>query len=176
MTGSRSSFVTVVAWIFIVLSGFATMIAIAQNILIQTMLSGPEFNQALASAKQSPEAPAAAHFMLANARWFFVLFLVVSVAMLVAAIGLLKRWNWARLMFIGLMALAVLWQLGGLVGVGLFMSSMPALPEADAQDQFQAMFIGIMIFTVVIALVFAVLFGWIVKRLVAPAVVAEFRR
>jgi hypothetical protein len=44
---NRSTFVTVVAWIFIVLAGFTTFIAILQNIMISLMFSGGHMGEAL---------------------------------------------------------------------------------------------------------------------------------
>ena len=38
----RSTFVTVVAWVFIVLSGFGTLISLLQNLMIQTVFTSPE--------------------------------------------------------------------------------------------------------------------------------------
>jgi cell division protein FtsX len=40
----RSTFVTVVGWIFIILAGFATLISILQNVMIALVFSAPQMD------------------------------------------------------------------------------------------------------------------------------------
>lgn len=174
----RSVFVTVVAWIFIALSGFGTLISILQNILIQTAFSSAEFNQAM-QAPAPPGTPPFAMFMATHMHWFFLLFLLASAFMLVSSIGLLKRWNWARLCFVGLMVLGIAWQL---VGLGIQFSMFSSMREQFSAAATQGgpdmgpFFVAIAVVSVLFALVFGVLFGWIAKRLLSAEIAAEFRR
>lgn len=172
----KSTFVTVVAWVFIVLSGFGTLISLLQNLMIQTVFTSPEVVQA-AQGPAPPGAPPFAVFMLRHMVAVFVFFLLVQVLTLASSVGLLMRRNWARRLFIGVMAFGIVWNLGGLVLQFAMFSSMreqfAAIP--DAPDM-RAFFIGIAIVCVVFALGFSALFGWIAKRLMSPQVVAEFAR
>ena len=173
----QSTFVTVVAWIFIALSGFGTAISILQNILVQTVFRSPEVSQAVQTPP--PGTPPFAAFMTAHFQWFFLAFLLVSAFMLASSIGLLKRRNWARLSFIGLLSLAILWQIGGLALQFSMISSMRQQFSAAAVQggpDMAPFFIGIAVVSVLFAVGFSVLFGWIIKRLLSPAVVAEFIR
>ena len=174
----RSTFVTVVAWIFITLSGIGTVIAVLQNIMLFTVFRSPEATQAL-QAPPPPGMPPAAAFMMNHFYLFFVAFLVISAFTLIASFGLLKRWNWARLSFIGIMVLGIVWNLGGLVlQLGMF-SSMQEQFSANAQHdgpEMQAFFIAVVVVSVLFAVGLSVLFGWIAKRLHSQAVVSEFRR
>lgn len=171
----RSTFVSVVAWIFIVLSGFGTMMSILQNVMIQVVMADP----AVRDAMQTPpmDAPAFAIFLFSNFQLFFLLFLLVSALTLASSIGLLLRRNWARVAFIGLMALGVVWNLGGLALQLWMFSSMreqfAALPEGPDMQPF---FIVISAVSVLFALVFSGLFGWIARRLLSAPVAAEFAR
>ena len=172
----RSTFVTVLAWIFIVLSGFGTAIAILQNIMIQTVFNSPEFNQA--TQTMPPGAPPFAAFMMSHFQLFFIAFLLASVFMLISSIGLLKRWNWARLCFIGLMALAIAWQLAGLgIQFSMFSSMHEQFSSAATQGapDMAPFFIAIAVFSVIFALGFSLLFGWIIKKLVSAPIAGEFR-
>lgn len=170
---AKSTFVTVLAWIFIVLSGFATLIGVMQNIMIQTMFADPKFNEGL--SRMPPDAPAFASFMASNFRLFFAVMLACFALTLVSSIGLLKRRNWARLVFICIMTLGIIWNLGGLALQFTMFSSFPPLPkESHESDAFQSMFIGFMIFGVAVAIAFSALYAWIIKRLVSPSIVAEF--
>jgi hypothetical protein len=175
-TINRSIFVTVVAWIFIALSGFGTMISILQNIMIQTMLSGPEMEKAL-QAPHAAGAPPLATFMAAHFQLFFLAFLVVSALMLAASIGLLKRKNWARLLFVGLMILGIVWHLGGLVlQFTMFSFMQDNFSNAPGAPNIKPFIIGMAIVSIIFALAFSGLFGWIAKRLLSPAVTAEFKQ
>lgn len=173
----QSAFVTVVAWIFIALSGFGTVISILQNIMVQTVFRSPEVSQAMQTPP--PGAPPFATFMVTHFQWFFLAFLLASSFTLVSAIGLLKRRNWARLSFIGLLSLAILWQVGGLaLQFSIFSSireqlSAAAVPGGPDMGPF---FIAMAVVSILFAVGFSVLFGWIIKRLLSPAVAAEFIR
>jgi hypothetical protein len=96
---------------------------------------------------------------------------------LVSAIGLLKRLNWARLCFIGIMALAVLWSLLSLVlqwMMSSFMLEQFAAASGENGIDMRPFFLAVTVMSAVFSLGFGVLFGWIAKRLLSPEVVAEF--
>ncbi|MBO9664053.1 hypothetical protein [Dokdonella sp.] len=172
----RSTFITVVAWVFIVLSGFATVISVLQNIMIQTMFRGPEIGQGM-RVTSSVGLPIAAAFMAEHVHLFFLAFLVLSIFTLACSIGLLKRRNWARLGFVGIMVLAIVWNLGGLVlQFSLFASMQDQLPgDATRAGMSMGPFLMVMmIVNVLLAIGLSVLFGWIAGRLLSPAVREEF--
>ena len=176
-TLSKSTFVTTLAWVFIVLSGFATLISIAQNIMIQTMFNDADLSGALATSQQSPDVPAAASFMASHFKVVFASFLLLFTTTLVSSIGLLKRRNWARWIFITLMALGIVWNVLGLVLQFVMFSSIP-VPPVTSQDPvpFKSMFIVIMILSTAMAIGVSALFGWIIKRLISQPVIAEFEK
>ena len=68
--------------------------------------------------------PPFAAFMFSHFQLFFLLVLLLSAFTLISSIGLLKRLNWARLCFIGVMVFGIVYQLGGLVIQFLMFSSM----------------------------------------------------
>jgi hypothetical protein len=172
-TVQRSAFVTVVAWIFIVLSGLGTLISILQNIMINTMFNSPEMGQAMQTSL--PYAPPMVAYMASHVRLIFLAFLLVSTATLASAIGLLKRQNWARLVFIGLMVLGIVWNLGGLaIQMTMFSSVRDQFVQAPQAPDMGAFFIAAAIVSVLLAVGFSVLFGWIVKCLNSREIAAEF--
>ena len=174
----RSQFVTVLAWLFIGMASFATLIAVLQNLMLQ-LLFLPEMHghgmQAL-----PPGLPAPAQWMFGHIAWFFRAFLLVSATTLVAAIGLLRRHEWARRLFVGLMGFAIAYQLLGLVWQWWFMGSMTGFMQASgAPADTAAMMHGFMrvaqVFGMLMALAFCVLFGWIIQRLCSAKLRDEFR-
>jgi hypothetical protein len=170
----RSTFVTTLAWVFIVLTGFASLIAVVQSFMLYFVFPLDEMRAQMSEA--ASEMPPAAVFMLAHFELLFSAFLVVSLAALVVSIGLLRRKNWARLAFIGLMVLGVVWNIAGLALQQTFMSQMP-VPRgtpAEFQESFGSMMRVMSVFSVVFALAVSSVFGWIAWRLRSPGIVAEF--
>ncbi|MFC5524471.1 hypothetical protein ACFPPA_01815 [Rhodanobacter ginsengisoli] len=179
MPVARSSFINVLGWIFICLAGFTTLIGLLQNLMLQLVFL-PTMQQPLATQPLPPDMPAPTGWMLAHMVWFFRGFLLLSIITLTAAIGLLRRREWARRLFIGLMAFAIAYQLFGLVFQWWFMGSMQrvmALP-ANAPAQFASGMHGFMlamqVFGAIMAIGFSVLFGWIIKRLRSAPIRREF--
>ena len=176
----RSTFVTVLAWVFIGLAGFATLISALQNLMLQWLFL-PMMQQAQAAqAPLPPDLPAPMHWMFRHFAWFFRAFLLISATTLIASIGLLRRHEWARRLFVGLMGFAIAYQLLGLVWQWWFMGSMPGFMQASGapadMDAVMHGFIRAMqVFSTLMALGFCVLFGWIIRRLRSTPVRDEFR-
>ncbi|MGL6289949.1 MAG: hypothetical protein ACRC2H_04605, partial [Silanimonas sp.] len=166
---------TVVAWIFIALTGFGSMVGALQIVMFETVMKPMGFEDAMSNVPPGmPEgiAPFFQHFDL-----MIYATSAMTVLTLVASIGLLKRREWARKLFIAMMVVSILWQLGSLALQIVLQSQMMQMftiePNAPDMGPF---FIGFMVFAGAIALAFSALFGWIIKRLVSPPIVAEFQQ
>ncbi|MBD8881396.1 hypothetical protein IHE49_12985 [Rhodanobacter sp. 7MK24] len=174
----RSTFVTVLAWVFIGMAGFATLIAALQNLMLQWLFLPAMQAQPMPPLPQGMPVPM--QWMFGHMAWFFRAFLLVSSLTLIAAIGLLRRHEWARRMFIGLMGFAIAYHLLGLAWQWWFMGSMdtfvhaPGMP-ADASAVMHGFMRAIQLFSTLMALGFCVLFGWIIRRLHSAQVRDEFR-
>jgi hypothetical protein len=171
----RSNFVTVLAWILIVLAGFATFIAVIQNVMLSFMLPMDQMQKAMNDPQTSEQIPAFIRFIFSNVRVFFLVFLGVSSITFISAIGLLKRRNWARIIFICIMALGILWNVFGLLMQHWLFSSMQSeIPPGAAEPQFATMIPVMRIFSFILVIGMCVLFGWIIKKLASRKIKAEF--
>lgn len=172
---ARSSFVTVLAWIFIALAAWSTLISVLQNVMVYA-ISPADLVAASASRGANP-LPPIFDFMLRHMRVLLLAFLFASIATLVAAIGVLKRKNWARVVFVGGLTLGILWNVGGFVLQQFLLSSMTALPP-DVPTEFRAAFdqmaFAIRVVSAVLMLGLSVLFAWLIKRLLSPTIREEF--
>ena len=174
---ARSAFVTAVAWVFIALAGFATLISLLQNIMIYTFFPLDQMHTAMAQAREQQQMPAYALFIFEHVREVFTGFLVLTSVVLIASVGLLKRYNWARILFVWLVAFGVIWNVAGLAWPWYFFHTMPQPPQTDQMHaQFQAMQIVMGIFSAIIGLGTAILFAWIIKRLTSSAIKVEFMK
>ncbi|MCS3902117.1 cell division protein FtsX [Methylohalomonas lacus] len=155
----RSAFVSVVAWVFIVLGGFATFIAVMQNIAVHFLLSAEQLQQ------MAPNAFTARHIGT-----LFLCLLLLAVVTLTAAIALLKRRNWGRRLFVALMGLVIVWNIASLL-----LQQQSAREPATGTLARQDFASGLDILSLVLAVALSLLCGWIAWRLCRPAIVAEFQ-
>jgi hypothetical protein len=175
----RSTFVTVVAWTFIAIAGFASFIAVLQALMFVFVFPADQFPPP-ESTRGLEEMPAFVRFMFQHIRWFFVFFWTLSVVTLVCAIGLLRRRNWARLAFVAIMVIGILWNLSGIWLQEQMMSSFPKPPPihgpraAEFDAGFETMMTIMRFAMAAFAIAMSVLFAWIIKRLVSRSARAEF--
>jgi hypothetical protein len=169
----KSKFVTVIAWIFIVGSGFATFVSILQNIIVNLIFPTEIIREAFNDATAQEHIPSAFRFLFLNIRTFLFGFFVLSAATLTSAIGLLRRRNWARILFVVMMCLGILLHAGGVALHFSMFSAMP-VPEEGMPDHFMIMVNIMKGFSVGLALGMSVLLGWIIKKLVSAKIRAEF--
>src|SRR5688572_8122774 len=101
---NRSRFVNIVAWSFIALAGVATLLSIVQNVWVRYLVAPGRLPRRFGPGDAVPDF---IRLMVENRPVIFLSFLAISVATLVAAIGLLHRRNWARWLFIGIMGLGI---------------------------------------------------------------------
>ena len=95
-TAFRSSFVTTLAWFFIVLAAFSAFAGILQNVLMQEMFLPSMYQPMRIAHHIDPDLHTLTTASYALAVWFFRSFMLICLVTLAAAIGLLLRKEWAR--------------------------------------------------------------------------------
>jgi predicted small integral membrane protein len=178
----QSTFVTVVAWVFILISGFSTFVSALQNFMFRSM----PFDQLDAAFQDSTftgAMPASARALFGNFQFILLAFFLIAVLTLIASVGLLRRRNWARILFMGILAFDIACMLAGMVLQNSLMSSFGApLQGAEGQDstyqqfqqQFASMITVMRIATTILSLGMSAVLGWILVKLSSPQVRAEF--
>lgn len=171
--GSRSPFVTLVAWAFILVAVLASASAMVQAAEVDSVL--PQWR-----AAASVVMPAAATFLLKYLPWLMAGGVVVSMALLVCAVGLLMRLEWARRTAIGVLALAIAANVGGLwlqheVVHALLQSTLRGgtMPQAAA-GMFGGFATATQVMGVLVTLACCVGLGWLIRRLNSESVRQEF--
>jgi hypothetical protein len=147
--------------------------------MIDSMLRAPDTQAALTDAGSQGELTGLPGFVIRHMRLGMLTFLALCAGTLAAAIGLLLRKNWARIAFIVLMALGIVWNVGGVIVQYRVISALfrfhpgatnPVRPSWETVTTIMA------IFSSVIALGLAGLFAWLIKRLLSPDIRREFKR
>lgn len=168
---SQSNFVTVLAWIAIIISGFVTLIMIMQYILFNSF----ENFMAMPYADVSGGGHMPDHFgsMFGLMKLIAIFIFTVSAGSLISAIGLLYRKNWARIVFIVMISFCIIFVvIGYLAQVSIFFI-VPGLTAAGFPE-FNQMIIVMLLFSSLFNIGLVVLFGWLIKKLGSKPVRVEF--
>ena len=105
--GSRSLFVSVTAWVFILFGLTASVLSVVQGASIASLLPGFNMNVYVKPLQGLTK------MLAGHLAWVAAVALALSLGTLVAAAGLLLRLEWARRAFIGAVALAIVANLAG---------------------------------------------------------------
>jgi hypothetical protein len=185
VNGNRSNFVTVVAWVFIVFSGFGTLISLLQNLMIAQMHSDERFGPLMRDSSFAQSMPSIQRFMFTHLQAVVFVGLLMAIITLIASIGLLKRRNWARIVFVGLLSLSVVYLIFALVAQQRMFASMntmfpgdssahgPAMAN-DPAERMRRMFAVFRVIMYTLEIGMAVVFAWIVAKLVSRPIREEF--
>ena len=172
--GARSLFVTTTAWVFIVLAALTSVSALVQNAAVASLMPG------LHLSGDGYPLPLLTGLLLGYLPWVVGTGLVMSLATLASAIGLLMRLDWARRTFIGLLAFAIVANLLGLWLQQEVLQSVVSntLAGVSIPQQALGVFGGFVtaarVMAVLMTLVGCALLGWIIRRLMSATVRQEF--
>lgn len=180
----RSTFVNATAWITLCLSGLGLLMLALQAAMFLAAGRAGLFARMQEQLALDPQASAFLSMALEWLPWLAVLFTVQNLLFVTASVGLLKRREWGRKLFIALLVLLIVWQIvmiplqWSMVGYmqGLMMMGQEVRPEMQAvmQAQMEATTIISRLFGAAFGLVFCVLFAWLAWKLRSPQVRAEF--
>jgi hypothetical protein len=158
MTGARarSTFVTAVGWIFLVLSGFTASVLILQ--------SGKVRSTALRFGRD-----------FVDAELVFLALLLVPLFTFCSSLGVLRRREWARKALIAILAFGVLWNIGSAAVDTILFGANSPYNSASRPGEFRSMTAAVLVLTWCFAVAASALFFWIIRRLASPSVRAEFQ-
>lgn len=169
--GARSRFVTFIAWLAIVLAASTVAWAALQ------MASQPSWAALAAGRRDLPWLVAR---LLRGLPWIHAGAIALSLATLAGAVGLLRRLEWARRAFIGLLALAIVAAVGGLwlqqelLGLMIDTTLRTApLPQAAA-EAVGGMALATRLLATAVTVAAGTGLAVVIRRLMSPAVRQEF--
>ena len=172
--GSRSLFVSVTAWVFIVLGAAASALALIQGAATASLLPG------FALGLDARPLQGLAGLLAAHVPWVAGVTLALSIATLAAAIGLLLRLEWARRAFIVVVVLAMVANLAGIwlqqeLLQGLIDHTLSRTPlPREAAGVFGGFAAAARAAAVTLSVFTCVLLAWIIGRLNTQSVRQEF--
>jgi len=171
---NRSKFVTGLAWVFIVTTGFTTFMSLLQGVVLFAIFPMGQMNDLLGQV-DAAEIPGVLHFLFSHIGFVFFLSLLMSATTFAGSVGLLKRQNWARIFFIWMLGLGIFWTVVSVPAIFFIPSGMS--PEVDEVfgGSFRMMMTLVKVLCFLLALAHCALFGWIIWKLMTPTIKAEFR-
>jgi len=167
----RSAFITVVAWIFIVLSGLGMLeLGILLFVPLQSLM--PSAQMHAGKVPQNPE------LFTAYLRGMLLMGFVLGTWVLVSSIGLLLRKNWARISYIIMMILGIGWSSMYLL-MGIFVIIMVQTVGLQSNSALPpgawAVASAFMAILMIFGAVFVALYGWILVKLLSDSIRTEFQ-
>jgi tetratricopeptide (TPR) repeat protein len=170
----KSHFVNTIAIVFIALAGIATFISLLQSILFVLFFPVEEMSRAIEGGGFQGQIPVIFKFIFPNLQIILFGFFVFSGITLVSAIGLLKRKNWARMVFIVIMGLFICFNIFGLMVQNSIFASIPGFQRGEIVSQFRGIILVMKVFSFVFTIGISYLFGWIIYRLTSSNIKKEF--
>jgi len=168
----QSSFINTFAWIAIVFSGFGVLIGIMQNIMMMTVMKDRGFAEEM-SQNIPDDMPPMMAIMFGNMELIAMGTLVLAIITFISAIALLKRKNWARLFFIVLLVVGILWNvISGYMQFDMMDSMMFAGEEIPAEMQSIQSTMKIIMGVIIVAIL--ALNIYLIKRLSSDEIKSEF--
>ncbi len=173
----RSFSVTLLAWVTIIPAAFGVLISLVQNALFATFMSPEQLEQLFALLPPGMEAVPRVSFD--TLRIVLLAFLALSVIFLATGIGLLRRRNWARVVFIAAVALGTLYSVVTYFFLDTTADLSAMIPPASSngsQVDLASIMVMVRTATTVLTAVFTALNLWLIWWLWSPVIRAEFRR
>jgi len=161
---SRSRFVTVLAWLYIIPSAFALLGSFMQSVFMSQM---PGVGGFYAGGYGDYSAQ---HGLFTFLKFYVYSAFAISLFILFTAIKLLKRQNWARVCFVGILALSIVCQLAWMTWALSAMNDLAYSGYGDPAKKLD----GARAFTLVSSLLLCGLYALAIKKLLSQEVVAEF--
>jgi len=173
----RSEMVTIFAWINIALCILGVLAGIALTLLFSVWDPSADMLEFFHRPEVQPAIPGYIEFMVRHLRGLFAVSVILSAVSLVASYALLKRKNWARLYWIGMMALVVVECLYGMFHqpdmTPLMIQLMGPVPPDVEEGMRQSAATG-KIYGYVISLAQAGVFAWGIWYFLTDKIKREF--
>ena len=170
----RSTMLSVIAWLFSLAGGFSTLASLIQGLMYVRMLSMPIMHQAMHEGAQ--HMPFLLQLLFEHFRLYLFFIFSLSFATLTSAIGLLKRNNQARQVFITVLIVVAITLLAAFITQLSIRPATDNIPSAQIPTEAKTMMRAMKGFFFIVTFSVSCLFGWLVAYLTAPETRREFTK
>ena len=172
---TESTFITVIAWIFIIGGAIAVFISISSFFIV-----GPTQEALFRDTAFTALPPGGTKFLIGHTLELIALaMLTLSVVTLVSSVGLLRRRNWARLLLIAMLGIGAVYLIANLFLQPWLESRLPLPSVQNPQDrafqeQWQSTVHTMRVSRGILSVAVAALLAWVIARLSSRRIRAEF--
>ncbi|MDH4321692.1 MAG: hypothetical protein OEV73_09375 [Desulfobulbaceae bacterium] len=170
----RSTLLSVIAWLFILVGAFTTLASMIQGLMYVRMLSMPMMHQAMHEGAQ--HMPFLLQLLFEHFRLYLSFVFSLSFATLISAIGLLKRNDPSRRVFITVLIVVILALLAAFITQLSIRPATDNIPTAQIPAEAKTMMRAMKGFFFIITFSISCLFGWLIAFLTAPDTKREFTK
>lgn len=160
----HTTLISVFGWVMLVVGALTTAVSAINLVLFSWMAS--ENNGELVPAENLADLPPLFTKILDNIIPLLGMMIVSAILMAVAGFGVVRRDNWGRLLSIFLLAASIVW--------AFVMAWVGISTGADLSGDIGVGGVFNALYNIALAMVTAVLHGWIIWKLRTPAVRSEF--
>jgi flagellar basal body-associated protein FliL len=174
----HSQLVNIFARSNIVLGVMGVFVLLVLMLLFKNGGAADELLATLQSPELQLQIPKSAADSMRHIEGYLAASLALNVVQLVASYALLKRRNWARLFWVAVMVVTVIWCIAGLFSPMDVSKYLPAdLNQAppETQAELKAMLASAKIYGYALSLAFAALFSWLAWRFCSQDIRREFQ-
>ena len=165
-----STFITVLAWLALIVSGLAGVTGLLQSAMVAYVMPATPM-----SAGDASEVPPFIVFLFDHFLGFVVVLTAMWAATFAFALGLLRRREWGRRGFIAILTLWCIITVTIAVFQQVMMRDMfGGAQAADTPAEAHTMILVMRIAGAIFAFLFTVTFGWLAWRLGSSRIRAEF--
>lgn len=180
----KTPFVTIIAWVFIALATMILFSSLIQFAVVGflnffSVADGNVYDMVVEELKKSMKDSEMLELAMLGLKYAWVLVTIIfiyGVTLMVTSIALLKRREWARKTMIGLLVLAIIYELGDLAWQFYVWSGTMMPLDKEIPGFGSGMMAIVMSIVTVLILAFVALFAWVIYKLGTEKVKQEFRQ
>ncbi len=169
-----SILVIVIAWIFIIFSGFAVVISLMQNLIMYMLFPIDDMSRIIVTSVE--EMPDYLRFIFTHMRIMLFIFFALSLAAFVSSIGLLLKKKWGRIIFIIILITGIVWLIVSSILLHYFIAAVPDFPNRALASDMEMALKSFQILMAVMSVTIGVFFLWVIKKLITSPIREEFEK
>jgi len=165
----KSRLVNVVAWIAIVLSGISILFSI-----INLFVFSGNLNSLLEDANIRSMLTPTAKYYMEHQEVFIIIGLVYYTIQLISGLGLLKRKEWSRKMFVWLLTIMIIYSMASPVISQLFVPNLQFIGPGNESYSLDSMKPVVLTMRLFWGLIISALYGFVLYKLTRTEITEEF--
>jgi len=166
----KSNFIDVMGWGSLVMSGLSLLTSIPQMMVTNALTGDAGLDLSMISGMENM--PPVVGTIFENMLAVTMISIIFNLLVFISSIALLKRKEWARLFFIVMMVIGLLWMI---YGIWTMVPMIESISQMDIGiEDTQSIVDGVMIMVGLISILMLGLYWYVIKKMMSDDIKAEF--